>query len=274
MPRLRGLSVVVTGASSGIGRATAALLAGRGARVWAVARSEGPLADLAAATPGVTPLAADVTVDDERAALVDRVGRVDVLVNNAGIGWVGRVEEMPAERVRALFELNVLALIDLTQRVLPQMLERGRGHVVNVASLASYVSVPPLTVYSATKFAVQGFSDGLRREVARRGVAVTTVNPGPVATSFGERARLDGMRTDAMGDRRMPGVPADAVARAVARAIRMGSFPGYSAIAVPRLSAVVRFGALPGTRLFTDAGALLTRRIRVQAPPREPAPAE
>jgi short-subunit dehydrogenase len=126
--------------------------------------------------------------------------------------------------------------------------------------------VPPLTVYSSTKFAVQGFSDGLRREVAGRGVAVTTVNPGPVATYFGERARLEGSRTDEMGHRLMPGVPASAVARAVARAIRMGSFPGYSAIAVPRLAAVVRFGALPGTRLVTDAAALLTRGVRVQAP--------
>lgn len=274
MQRLRGLSVLVTGASSGIGRATAELLAARGVRVWAVARSEGPLLDLAAATPGVTPVVADLTEDGDRAAVVDRVGRVDVLVNNAGLGWVGLVEDMPAERVRGLFDLNVLALIDLTQRVLPQMLERGRGQVINVASLSSYVSVPPLTVYSATKFAVQGFSDGLRREVSRRGVAVTTVNPGPVATYFAERARLEGQRTDEMGDRLMPGVPATAVARAIGRAIRMRSFPGYSAIAVPRASAIVRLGALPGTRLVTDASAVLTRRIRVQAPPRERAPAE
>jgi uncharacterized protein len=265
MQRLTGLSVVVTGASSGIGRATAERLARKGARVWAVARSEGPLAELAAAVPGITPLVADVTVDADRATLLERVGRVDVLVNNAGMGWVGRVEDMPAERVRALFELNVLALIDLTQRVLPQMLERGGGNVVNVASLASYVSVPPLTVYSATKFAVQGFSDGLRREVSRRGVAVTTVNPGPVATLFGERARV-ARRTDEMGHRLMPGVPASSVARAVERSIRMGSIPGYPAIAVPRLAAVVRFGSLPGARWVTDAGAVVTRRIRAQAP--------
>ena len=265
MQRLEGLSVVVTGASSGIGRATAEHLARKGARVSAVARSEGPLAELAAAVPGITPVVGDVTVDADRAALVERVGRIDVLVNNAGMGWVGRVEDMPAERVRALFELNVLALIDLSQRVLPQMLERGRGNVVNVASLASYVSVPPLTVYSATKFAVQGFSDGLRREVSGRGVKVTTINPGPVATLFGERARV-ARRTDEMRHRLMPGVPASSVARAVERAIRMGSLPGYPAIAVPRLAAVVRFGSLPGTRWVTDASAALTRRIRVQAP--------
>ncbi|MFP5377993.1 MAG: SDR family NAD(P)-dependent oxidoreductase [Acidimicrobiia bacterium] len=266
MRQLRGLSVVVTGASSGIGRATAEHLAGRGASVWAVARSAAPLAELAAAVPAVTPVVADLTVDAERAALVERVGAVDVLVNNAGVGWVGRFEDMPAERVRALFELNVLALVDLTRRVLPRMLDRRRGHVVNVASLASYVSVPPLTVYSATKFAVQGFSEGLRREVAGRGVVVSTVNPGPVATRFGERARRSGSRTDELGHRLMPGVPAGSVARAVARAIRMGALPGYASIAVPRLSGLVRLGAVPGARTLVDAGAVLTRRIRASAP--------
>ena len=267
MQRLSGLSVVVTGASSGIGRATATHLAGRRARVWAVARSEGPLAELAAESPGIVPVVADLTVDADRAAIAEQVGRVDVLVNNAGVGWVGRMERMPPERVRALFEINVLALVDLTQRVLPGMLERHRGHIVNVASLASYVAVPPLTLYSATKFAVQGFSDGLRREVARRGVAVTTVNPGPVATRFGERARLDDPRTQDMGHRLMPGVPASSVAKAVARAIRMGSLPGYATIAVPRVGGLVRLAALPGTRLLVDAGAVLTRGLRVSADP-------
>ena len=262
---LRGLTVVLTGASSGIGRASALLLASRGARVWAVARSEGPLDELAAEHPGITPLVADVAVDDDRAAVVEKAGRVDVLVNNAGIGWLGAVAEMPPDQVRKLFEVNVLGLIDLTQRVLPGMLERRRGHVVNVASVASWVAVPPLTVYSATKFAVQGFSEGLRREVAGAGVRVSTVNPGPVATRFGPRARDEDRPTEGMGEGLMPGVPVSLAARAVVRAIRMGGIPGYATIAVPRVVGLSRVGALPGARLVVDAGTALTRRARLAA---------
>lgn len=262
---LRGATVIVTGASSGIGRATAVLLAAKGARVWAVARSADALDELAAEQPGITPLVTDVSLDEGRAALVEAVGAVDVLVNNAGIGWLGWVEDMPAEQVRKLFELNVLGLIDLTQRVLPGMLERRRGHVVNVASVASWVAIPPLTVYSSTKFAVQGFSDGLRREVSGRGVAVTTVNPGPVATRFGPRARFEDPRTERMGDGLMPGVPVSFAARAVVRAVRMGRLPGYTTIAVPRLAGLCRLGALPGIRLAVDAGAFLTRGVRLSS---------
>ncbi|MGQ0520264.1 MAG: SDR family NAD(P)-dependent oxidoreductase [Actinomycetota bacterium] len=263
--RVRQLRVVVTGASSGIGRATAALLADKGARVRAVARSREPLEELAARHPGVIPVVADLSVDGERAEVVDRAGPVDLLVNNAGIGWLGLVEEMPAEQVRKLFELNVLALIDLTQRVLPGMLERRRGHVVNIASVASWVSIPPLTVYSSTKFAVQGFSDGLRRELTGRGVAVTTINPGPVATRFGPRARFEDPRTEDMGEGRMPGVPVSMAARAVVRAVRMGGFPGYTSIAVPRALGLARLGGLPVGRLATDAFSILGGSLRASS---------
>lgn len=263
--RVQDAAVVVTGASSGIGWATAVLLAEKGARVWAVARSEAPLERLAAANPGITPLVADLTVEADRARTVEAVGAVDVLVNNAGIGWLGLVEQMPAEQVRKLFDINVLALVDMTQRVLPGMLERRRGHVVNVASAASWVSLPPLTVYSATKFAVQGFSDGLRREVASRGVAVSTVNPGPVSTRFGPRARAEDPTTAGMGDDEMPGVPPALAARAVLRAVRLGGLPGYTTIAVPRVLGLVRLGGMPGGRLATDAFAVLTRRARMAA---------
>ncbi|MGI8684958.1 MAG: SDR family NAD(P)-dependent oxidoreductase [Acidimicrobiales bacterium] len=253
---------MVTGASSGIGQATARHLAAKGAHVTAVARSQGPLDALAAASPRITPVVADLTVEAERAALIDGAGAVDVLVNNAGIGWLGLVEEMPADQVQKLFAINVVALIDLTQRVLPGMLERRRGHVVNIASVASWVSVPPLTVYSATKFAVQGFSDGLRREMTGRGVHVSTVNPGPVATRFGARARFEDPRTEHMDDEKMPGVPASMVAAAVARAVRMNGLPGYTGIAVPRVLGLSRLGALPGLRLASDAFAVAFKGTR------------
>lgn len=263
--RIGDLSVVVTGASSGIGYETALLLANKGARVTAVARSQGPLDELATASPRITPLVADLTVEAERAALVERVGAVDVLVNNAGIGWLGMVVDMPAEQVRKLFDINVMALIDLTQLVLPGMLSRRRGHLVNVASVASWVSIPPLTVYSATKFAVQGFSDGLRRELAGTGVHLTTVNPGPVATRFGARARFEDPHTEHMDDSTMPGVPASLAANAVARAVRMGGLPGYSSIAVPRMLGFTRLGALPGLRYFSDAFAVAFKGVRASS---------
>lgn len=262
--RVRGLSVVVTGASSGIGRETAVLLARRGARVWAVARSADLLEELAATQPGITPLVADLTNDAERAALVAAAGTVDVLVNNAGIGWVGAVEGMPAARVRQLFELNVLALIDLTQRVVPGMLERRRGHVVNVASVASWVAMPPLTVYSATKFAVQGFSDGLRRELAGRAVSVATINPGPVATQFGPRAQVEDRATEELDGGVMIGVSPSMVARAVLRSVRRAGWPGYATVAVPRVLGLTRLGAVPGLRWMADAAALVSRRPETQ----------
>lgn len=252
---------MVTGASSGIGRATARLLAQRGAHVVAVARSGDALAALAASQAGITPMVADLVDEDQRAALIDSAGPLDALVNNAGIGWIGRVEDMEEADVRQLFELNVLALIDLTRRVLPGMLERRRGVIVNVASAASWVSIPPLTVYSSTKFAVQGFSDGLRRELVGRGVKVATINPGPVDTRFAARALIENRPTDEMDEHKMPGVPVAWAARAVVRAIERRRLPGYATIAVPRAMGVARLGALPGLRYTTDALAIAARRF-------------
>lgn len=258
--QIDGSVIVVTGASSGIGREAAVHLARRGATVWAVARSEADLEALAAEHDTVTPFVADLTDGDERARLVEAVGPIDVLVNNAGVGWNGLVEEMPFEAVRALFELNVLALIDLTQQVLPGMLERRRGHIVNIASVASFVATPPLTVYSATKFAVQGFTDGLRREMVGRPVAVTSINPGVVATRFFARAD-DLRRTDEIGDERNRGIPASLVAREIVRAIQFGGRPPYDVVSVPRVLGTSRLVALPGASLLVDAATSVSRRF-------------
>jgi short-subunit dehydrogenase len=257
--RVQDRAVIVTGASSGIGRETALLLAKRGARVWAVGRNEGRLKEVADEDSRIEPFVADVKDDDDRKRLVDAVGEVDVLINNAGLGWTGTVEEMPAADVRNLYETNVLSLIDLTQRVLPGMLARKRGHIVNVASIGGYVAAPPFTVYCSTKFAVQGFTDGLRRETLGRGVDVTLVNPGPINTRFLGRANVgDTAEVDA---HTTPGVPAWVVGRAIARAIRMGGMPGYDTIAVPRVLGMARIGAAPGISMVLDAASRLTRGI-------------
>lgn len=251
--RVRDRVVVVTGATSGIGAATALRLAAHGARVWAVGRNEARLARMAARHPLIVPFRADVTVDADRAALVDAVGPVDVLVNNAGIGWFASVADTPPEKVRALFETNVLALIDLTQRILPGMLERRRGHVVNMSSVAAWSAVPPLTVYSATKFAVQGFTEGVRRENLFTGVTVGSVNPGPIATEFFTRSA-----GDEPGDGEATVGPGTGlVARAVVRSIRLRHVPGYQTIAVPRVLGLGRLLTLSGANRLADvAGAL------------------
>ncbi|MGH9062903.1 MAG: SDR family NAD(P)-dependent oxidoreductase [Acidimicrobiales bacterium] len=262
--RIKGSTIVVTGASSGIGRDTAVRLAGRGARVWAVARNRERLDSLVAGSDGITAFRADLSVDADRAALVEAVsaeGPLDVLVNNAGLGWMGLIAGMPAEDVRQLFEVNVIGLIDLTQRVLPAMLERRRGHIVNVGSVAGWVAVPPISVYSATKFAVVGFSEALRREVQGLGVTVCLVNPGPLDTEF--EARAQGLADGTGPLLRASGLMRGSLAaRAIVRSIRFAGVPGWGTIAVPRLMGLGRLGSLPVVDRLVDVGALVSRASR------------
>ena len=250
---MAGRVVIVTGASSGIGWATALHLAQRGATVFAAARTVERLEVLAAASHRITPIRCDVTVEADRAALVEAAGpTVDVLVNNAGLGYLGAVATMPAEDVRTIYETNVLALIDLTQRVLPGMLERRRGHLVNVASVTSWVAFPAYAVYSSSKWAVQGFTEGLRREVIGRGVTVASINPGPIATGFYGTSK-------GAADAAMVGPGTGMVARAVARSIRLRHVPGYQAIAVPRVVGLARLSAVPGLGRAVDVAGLPSR---------------
>ena len=247
-------TAVVTGASSGIGRATALRLAERGATVVACARTPGPLAALAAESPRIVPRRCDVSDDADRAALVEATiaeqGRLDVLVNNLGIGWTGLVEEMTADQIRTLFEVNVVASIDLTRLALPHLLAHREGDVLFVVSGASWFAAPPLTVYSATKYALAGFAEGLRREVGARGVRVHTVHPGLVATQFAPRSagavpgEVDGAPASAG-----PGFPPEWVAAAIERSLTQ---PWRDMVAVPRVLGATRVVKLPLVRHVTD----------------------
>ncbi|MGA8939234.1 MAG: oxidoreductase [Acidobacteriaceae bacterium] len=184
---------LVTGASAGFGRELVEYLLAHGARVVATARKVEALKELEAKYPESALVAAmDVTdqaqVEAVVAAAVERFGALDVLVNNAGFGMVGAVEESAETEFRPMFETNVFGLIGVTQAVLPQMRSQGSGHIVNLSSIGGLVATPGFGMYNATKFAVEGLSEALAQEVAPLGIAVMIVEPGPFRTKFLGRA--------------------------------------------------------------------------------------
>ena len=271
MRHVRGKVVVVAGASAGIGRDTAVRLARRGAVVVGAARDLARLERLAAEAPGVVePVRCDVSVASERAALVsgvlERHGRVDALVNNAGLGWQGLVEDMPLERIEYLFALNVVGLADLCRLVLPSMLAARSGDIVNVSSMAGHVAFPPFAVYCATKHAVNGFTDALRREVRFRGVRVHLVMPGPIRTEWLPRSTgfepLPGAE-----EARFGGFPAWWVAAAIERCLTR---PRPRVVAVPRVFGAGRVVQVTGVRQALDVTAGWQARAYAAAQTDEP----
>jgi short-subunit dehydrogenase len=224
-----GSVAVVTGASRGIGRSVAIAASRRGARVGLVARSGGDLASVRAELAGPSSVAvADVSsreaVEDGIGRIVDALGPVDILVNNAGAGAYGPLLDAGVELIEQLMQVNYLGTVYPTLAVLPGMYERGRGHVVNVASVAGRIGAPFETAYSATKFAVVGLTEALALEAAAHRVGVSLVDPGPVATEFFARR-------GALYARRWPrAVPPGRVADAVLRAVDRGYAEQY----VPR----------------------------------------
>lgn len=181
---------LVTGCSSGIGRATALRLVATGRPTYATARRVGTLDELTAA--GARILTLDVTDEasmvDALARVEDEAGTVGALVNNAGYGEYGPVEEVPLDAVRRQFETNVFGLLRLTQLVLPGMRDRGSGRVVNVSSMGGRMTLPGGGVYHASKYAVEALTDALRFETRGFGIGVSLVEPGPVHTAFAEDA--------------------------------------------------------------------------------------
>jgi len=178
-----GRTALVTGASLGIGRAVALALARRGARVKATGLEAGPLLELArSCAAGV--LAADLGDEDGLERLIEWVGSVDLLVNVAGFGRYQALADVAAEETREMLAVNLAAPIRLTAALAPGMVERGRGRIVYVASIAGVVGVAHEAVYSATKGGLIAFSESVRYELAGSGVGVTVVVPAVVSTSF------------------------------------------------------------------------------------------
>ncbi|HEX6330208.1 MAG TPA: SDR family oxidoreductase [Actinomycetota bacterium] len=255
---LRGAVVVVTGASSGIGEATALRFARAGSRVVLAARRLDRLESLEERirTRGgeALPVRCDVTDGADVASLVEATlgafGRCDVLVNNAGIPGGGRFEAVSVEEVERVVRVNLLSVLLVTKAFLPEMLERGRGHVVNVASLAGRYAVPGAAVYSATKHGVVAFSEALFHELEPQGVLVTAVNPG-----FAKTERFPSVAVP-----RALLVDVDRIARTIEDVVRRGRGPEIS---VPRtLAAFQAFRVLTPSLYRWGLGAVTTRARR------------
>lgn len=258
--------VLVTGCSTGIGRATVLRLAGHGHTVYASARRPDSIADLEA--QGCRLLALDVTDDESMRAAVEAIeaeeGAVGALVNNAGYSQSGAVESVPLAEIRRQFETNVFGLVRLCQLVLPKMRERGAGRIVNVSSMGGKLVFPGGGIYHGTKHAVEAISDALRFEVKGFGVDVVVVEPGTIRSNFADatsaamahnesgpyaafNASVEQATRDAYerGPLKLLGGGPDAVAKVIERALTAKS---------PR----IRYKVTPSAHLLVRARGLAT----------------
>ena len=200
-PAIAGKVAIVTGASSGIGEVTALEFALAGAKVVLAARRVDRLEKLAEtirAGGGIAlPVQTDLTVIEQIRNLVKTTlatfGRVDILANIAGAGYYDWLEELSSENLREHYEVNVIGLAELTREVVPAMKAQRSGFILNMCSYSSVIAAPPLTVYASTKYAVEGLTDGLRRELIPWGIKVMRIHPsGVTGTEFKEKASRDG----------------------------------------------------------------------------------
>ena len=224
---IKNSRIIVTGASSGIGRAVALELAREGAKLLVTARREDRLRQLAEEAAAVNErieiLTGDITDSQTRQKLLDTVqalyGGLDILINNAGIGALGRFEDNDPERLRAVFEINFFALAEMTRLALPLLKKGTNPMLVNVGSILARRGVPCMSEYSASKFAVQGLSEAIRAEFTRHGIDVLMVNPGTTETEFFDGKYERGFEPS--WPRHKP-TTAKRVAREMVKAIRLG----------------------------------------------------
>jgi NADP-dependent 3-hydroxy acid dehydrogenase YdfG len=235
--------IVITGASSGIGEATSRVFGVNGYRVVLAARRLDRLEALKSEieSQGGDALALETDVSSVAAlqSLVEHClaayGQIDILFNNAGFGRTKWLEDMDPEKdIAAQIQVNLTSVILATRAVLPHMIERKAGHIINMCSLAGFVATPTYTVYAATKFGVRGFSDALRREVGVWGIAVSVIYPGGVSTEFGQHMQAE--RKTKIKTPKALLLTADDVGRAVLAAarksVRARILPGISRVGV------------------------------------------
>lgn len=224
---LAGLRVLVTGASQGIGRAIAVLAAKRGCKVIASARSAELLAELAkevqAAGGTLETIVSDITKPADRQAMLDAAskhfGGLDVLINNAGIGATGHFMDSDPQVLRDIFETNYFAVCELTRLFLPTLKQGRTPEIVNISSVVARRAYPARSLYSSSKFAMAGWSEAIRAELAKDGVDVLVVNPGLTQTNFSKNM-LESKAKVSLDHKR--GMTAEEVAEATLDAMRKG----------------------------------------------------
>jgi short-subunit dehydrogenase len=218
--QLDGKVVLITGASDGIGAACAAEFAAAGARLSLTARSAEGLAR--AGGPSALITAGDLTIEETRRQVVERTmarfGGVDILINNAGVGLYGHSWSASLDDARHLMELNFFALLGIMQLVIPHMRDRRSGMIVNVSSIGGKIPLPWMTLYSASKYAVNALTEGLRMELRADGVKTMLVCPGYVTTGFQEHVR-SGRAPDSVVRARRQAITAAECARAIRRGV-------------------------------------------------------
>lgn len=285
IPLVQNRSILITGCSTGIGRATALRLRRQGWTVYPTARSDADLDRLR--SEGFDPIRLDIVQEDSVAEAaretLRRAGDAGLggLVNNAGFGQPGAVEDVSRAAFRRQFEVNLFGMQDLTNRLLPTLRRQGWGRIVNISSVVGRIALPFMGAYSASKFAMEALSDVMRVELHSCGVAVSLVEPGPIDTAFGDNAARSGRemlqpetsvfgavyrskldRVPARGERReLFRLPPDAVARAVAHALESRHPRRRYAVTLP-----AKLGAL-FSRFLPDAAIdrLLLAYVRGRA---------
>jgi hypothetical protein len=257
-----GKLALITGASSGIGAATARLLAQRGLQLLLTARRVDRLQSLAdeirADGGEAEVLVADLEQPAERERLTAEVmqafGCPDVLVNNAGMGWYGYYADMPPELAHRLLELNVTAVMDLTRQFLPAMRQRRSGAIINISSIAGSIPSQGIAMYAGTKAFLNAFTTALHREMCRSGVTISVLQPGPVVTEFFDQAASQ------KNGRRVPAerlaIPAERVAGAVWSLLRRPRRQAF----VPWFTRLTPWISLLFAGVMDWVGPLLLRR--------------
>lgn len=230
--------IIITGASSGIGEATARLFASSGYRVVLAARRIEKLNDLAKEIQSnggqALVVLTDITqldqIDNLVSQTLEHFGKIDVLLNNAGLGRLGWLEKLdPKGDIEFQIQVNLIGMIQMTRAVLPHMIARKQGHIINMGSIAGLIATPTYSVYAATKYGLRGFTEALRREVSIHGINVTGIYPGGVATEFGEKAGIK--RKTKVSTPGFLKLTAGDVARTVLRVVKKP----YRAVIIPGL---------------------------------------
>lgn len=250
-------TVLITGASSGIGMATALLLHEKGFRVYAAARQVEKMKNLEQI--GIQVVAIDVTSEESMVATVEKInketGGIDVLINNAGYGSYGAVEDVPISEARYQFEVNIFGLARLIQLVLPHMREKRAGRIINISSIGGKIGEPHGAWYHATKFAVEGLSDSLRMELKQFSIDVVVIQPGAIKTEWNRIARENLIKVS--GNTVYKDL-AHKHAKTLANADVRGSEPGVIADTIAKAITARK----PRTRYAVGGGATLILTMR------------